>query len=216
MATPSMSMNKVIHCAVRRDLKRFRAALDSFRDGDRARAGALHRAWENFDAQLTHHHEGEHEIAWPALLAVGITQDAIDQFDDEHDAMAAALAETRDTMGRLASSASRTDADAAASSMAKLEEVTVAHLDAEERVSEPLYADHHDHPAIKEMGKKFGKQPIGVAGTFFAWVQDGAGPEEMTALKAEVPAPVVALLPMLFGRRYRKEVAPVWATSGSH
>jgi hypothetical protein len=211
-----MSMNKVIHCAVRRDLKRFRAALDSFRDGDRARASGLHRAWENFDQQLTHHHEGEHEIAWPALLAVGISQDAIDQFDDEHDAMAAALAETRDKMGGLASSAARADADAAASSMAKLEEVTVAHLDAEERVSEPLYADHHDHPAIKEMGKKFSKQPIGVAGTFFAWVQDGAGPEEMTALKAEVPAPVVALLPLLFGRRYRKEVAPVWATSGSH
>jgi hemerythrin-like domain-containing protein len=211
-----MSMNKVIHCAVRRDLGRFRAALDSFRDGDRARASALHRAWENFDQQLTHHHEGEHEIAWPALLAVGITQDAIDQFDDEHDAMAAALAESRATMGRLASSASRADADAAASSIAELEEVTVAHLDAEEQVSEPLYAQHHDHPAIKEMGKKFSKQPIGVAGTFFAWVQDGAGADEMKALKAEVPAPVVALLPLLFGRRYRKEVAPVWATSGSH
>jgi hypothetical protein len=38
----------------------------------------------------------------------------------------------------------------------------------------------------------------------------------MDALKAEVPAPVVALLPLLFGRRYRKEVAPVWATAGSH
>ena len=28
MATPSMSMNKVIHCAVRRDLSRFKTALD--------------------------------------------------------------------------------------------------------------------------------------------------------------------------------------------
>jgi hypothetical protein len=211
-----MSMNKVIHRAVRRDLKRFRAALDSFRDGDRARAAALHRAWENFDAQLTRHHEGEHEIAWPALLAVGVSQDSISQFDDEHEAMAAGLAESRTAMGRLATSGSRADADAAASSMAKLEEVTVTHLDAEEQVSEPVFAEHHDHPAIKEMGKKFSKEPIGVAGNFFAWVQDGAGPEEMKALKAEVPGPVVALLPLLFGRRYRREVAPVWATSGSH
>ena len=99
--------------------------------------------------------------------------------------------------------------------MAELEEVTVTHLDAEEQVSEPLFAEHHDHPAIKEMGKKFGKQPIGVAGTFFAWVQDGAGPEEMAAFRSEVPRPVVALHRRLFGRRYRKEVAPVWATSGS-
>ena len=56
-------MNKVIHCAVRRDLKRFRAALDAFQDGDTDRAAELHRAWQNFDAQLTEHHEGEHEIA---------------------------------------------------------------------------------------------------------------------------------------------------------
>lgn len=214
MATPSMSMNKVIHCAVRRDLKRFRAALDSFQNGDRAHAAELHRAWENFDTQLTHHHEGEHEIAWPALLAVGIAPDTITGFDDEHASMAAALAETRTAMGRLAGSASRADADAAASSMAKLEEVTVTHLDAEERVSEPLFAEHHDHPAIKEMGRKFGKQPIAVAGTFFAWVQDGAGPEEMAALRAEVPRPVAAIIGGLFGRRYRKEIAPVWATSG--
>ena len=130
--------------------------------------------------------------------------------------MAAALAESRTTMDALAASASRTDADAAATAMAKLEEVTVTHLDAEEAVSEPLFAEHHDHPAIKEMGKKFGKQPIGVAGTFFAWVQDGAGPEEMAALKTEVPGPVITLIGGLFGRRYRKEVAPVWATSGSH
>ena len=204
-------MNKVIHCAVRRDLKRFRAALDAFRDGDKARAAGLHRAWVNFDTQLTHHHEGEHEIAWPALLTVGVDQTTITQFDDEHDAMAAALGEARTAMAALAASASRADADTAAAATARLEEVTVAHLEAEEQVSEPLFAEHHDHPAVKEMGKKFGKQPIGVAGTFFAWVQDGAGPEETGALKAEVPAPVLAIIGGLFGRRYRKEVAPVWS-----
>ena len=41
--TTRMSMNKVIHGAVRRDLDRFRRALDAFADGDRARADALHR-----------------------------------------------------------------------------------------------------------------------------------------------------------------------------
>ena len=56
-STPRMSMNKVIHGAVRRDLDRFREALDGFGDGDHERAAALHRAWINFDAQLTEHHE---------------------------------------------------------------------------------------------------------------------------------------------------------------
>ena len=79
-----MSMNKTIHCAVRRDLARFRAALDAFVDGDRERAAALHRAWQNFDAQLTDHHEGEHEIAFPAMRAIGISEASITSFDTEH------------------------------------------------------------------------------------------------------------------------------------
>ena len=70
-----MSMNKVIHGAVRRDLDRFVVALDHFPSGDRARAADLSRAWENFDEQLTYHHEGEHRIAWPALQKVGVASD---------------------------------------------------------------------------------------------------------------------------------------------
>ncbi len=50
-----------------------------------------------------------------------------------------------------------------------------------------------------------------MAGTFFAWMEDGASPTEKAALRESVPGPVVAIIGGLFGRRYRKEVAPVWA-----
>ena len=67
------------------------------------------------------------------------------------------------------------------------------------------------------MGKKFSRRAgLGTAGKFFAWMEDGAAAEEKAALRAEVPGPVIAIIGGLFGRRYRKEVAPVWATSGSH
>jgi hypothetical protein len=211
-----MSMNKVIHCAVRRDLKRFRAGLEKFRDGDKARAEALHRAWENFDAQLTEHHEGEHEVAWTGLKAVGVDQPTIDGFEHEHELMVADLITARAAMERLAASASRTDADAAGAAMEKLEATTTTHLDHEEAVTEPVLAENHDHPAIKQMGKKFARRAsIPVAGTFFAWMQDGATPDERAALRQSVPGPVLAIIGGLFGRRYRKEVAPVWASSGS-
>ena len=68
---PTMSTNKVIHGAVRRDLDRFAAALRAFPRGNAVRADGLGRAWDNFDAQLTDHHEGEHEIAWPHLERAG-------------------------------------------------------------------------------------------------------------------------------------------------
>ena len=204
-------MNKVIHAAVRRDLDRFRKALDGFTDGDRNRAAELSRAWANFDAQLTEHHEGEHEIAWPALKAIGISGPTIDSFDAEHEAMAADLATTRGAMATLSRTASRADADAAAAAMEKLQTTTVTHLDHEEAETEPALIQHDGDPAVKEMGKKFSRRTgPPKAGIFFAWVQDGASPEELAALRESVPGPVLAIIGGLFGRGYRKEIAPVW------
>src|SRR4051794_28078099 len=175
----SMSMNKVIHCAVRRDLKRFRTALDAFPDGDRARATALHRAWQNFDAQLTEHHEGEHEVAWPALRAIGISDASLKSFDVEHDEMAQELAHSRTAMAALAASATGADAKAAAAAVRRLEEVTTTHLDHEETLTEPALAEHDGDAALKEMGKKFSRRSgPAKAGTFIAWMDDGATPEE--------------------------------------
>jgi hemerythrin-like domain-containing protein len=216
MAAPTMSMNKVIHCAVRRDLRRFATALRAFPDGDRARAGALHRAWANFHAQLTEHHEGEHEVAWPALRAIGVPDGSIATFDQEHEAMADALRAADAAMDQLARTATLADAQAAGAAMAALERATTTHLDHEEKEVEPLLVDKHDDPAVKQMGKQFSRRSsLPVAGTFFAWMEDGATPAEKAALRESVPGPVITIIGGLFGRGYRKNVAPVWRTSGS-
>src|SRR6478735_8043391 len=177
---PHMSMNKVIHGAVRRDLDRFRRALDAFDDGDHERATALHRAWANFEA--------------------------------EHEQMAADLASTGEAMSTLARTATRADADVAAAAMQRLQATTVTHLDHEERETEPTLAQHQGDPVMKEMGKGFSRR-MGVvkAGVFFAWLRDGATADEESALTAQVPRPVLAVISGLFGRRYRKDVAPVWS-----
>ena len=217
MATPTMSMNKVIHLALRRDLRRFSTALERFPSGgDKIRAAALHRAWQNFDAQLTEHHQGEHEVAWPALKAIGVPETSITAFDAEHETMAAALKSAGAAMDKLASSGAATDAQAAATAMAALEQSTTSHLDHEEREVEPLLLSKHDDPAVKAMGKQFSRRAsLPVAGVFFAWMEDGASAEEKAALRQSVPGPVLAIIGGLFGRSYRKEVAPVWRTSGS-
>lgn len=202
----------IIHRSVRRDLGRFCSALAAFPEGDRERAAALHRAWENFDAQLTDHHQGEHEVVWPALDAIGVARPTIDTFDAEHEAMAADLTTARNAMAMLRGSASRPDADNAAAAMKRLETTTVTHLDHEEQETEDVLAQHHDHPAITDMGRKFSRRSSPAkAGAFFAWMQDGASTEELAALRAHVPGPVMTVLSGLFGRRYRREVAPVWA-----
>ena len=60
------------------------------------------------------------------------------------------------------------------------------------------------------MGKKFSKVSPARAGRYFAWLTDGAGPEEMASIRGTVPPPVLRIIMGLFGRRYRREIAPVW------
>jgi hypothetical protein len=94
--------------------------------------------------------------------------------------------------------------------MQNLRQVTDAHLEHEEAEIEPVYLANRDAPEIKAMGKQFAKVSPARGGRFFAWVLDGASPEERAAVTGEVPGPVLAVLTTVFGRGYRKQVAPVW------
>jgi len=207
---PTMSMNKVIHAAVRRDLDRFIRALGAFPDGDADRAAGLGRAWGNFDAMLTDHHEGEHEIAWPHLQRAGLPQSLLDQMDAEHEDMAAALAIAREEMNGLVRQPTGQRAATALEAMQELRTVTERHLEHEEAEIETFYVEHAEHPEVKAMGKEFGKRSPQFAGRFFAWVTDGASPQVEAGFKENVPGPVFAVLNAVWGRGYRKEVAPVW------
>lgn len=203
-------MNKAIHAAVRRDLGRFLDALERFPAGDRTRAGQLATAWQNFDNQLTRHHEGEHEIAWPALQKLGVSRELLTRMDAEHDTMAQALASARTAISTLQRTASAEDAAAARGAIRRLQEVTVQHLEHEEAEIEPVYQQNADSPELKQMGRQFAKVGPSEGGTFFAWVLDGANPSEAAAITGTVPKPVLTVILGLFGRSYRKSVAPVW------
>jgi hypothetical protein len=205
-----MSMNKAIHAAVRRDLDRFVAALSTFPTGDRARAEQLHRAWVNFDDQLTHHHTGEHDIAWPALEAVGVSSDLLTTLDAEHDAMAEALKQAGATIDALVSNPGAEEAAAALAAFGSLKTVTVQHLDHEETETEALYVANAQTPEIKAMGRAFGKVSPARGGRFFAWVLDDASPDEHAAVRRDVPGPVLSVIGGIFGRDYRKNIATIW------
>lgn len=205
-------MNMAIHGAFRRDLRRFIDALTTFPAGDHERAAQLATAWANFDDQLVFHHEGEHEIAWPALESVGVSRELLVQMDAEHETMAAALTAARDAIEALRRTASAEDAEAARTAVLELQTVTVRHLDHEEAELEPVYQAKKDTAEIKAMGRKFGQVSPSRGGRFFAWVTDGAGPDELAAITGSVPRPVLTIISGVFGRTYRKTIAPTWRT----
>jgi len=208
-----LTMNQVIHGAVRRDLDRLATALEQLREGDRSRAQGLERAYTNLHVQLTHHHEGEDRHLFPVLPAFGVGAPLIAAMESEHQAMSDALAETATAMRALADRGSSTDAAAASESVVRTRSVVNGHLGHEEGELEPLLRRHLESPEWKAVEKKLSRQPPGVAGRFFAWLTDGMAEEHRASLEATVPTPVVIVLSRVFGRAYYRDVAPVWRSS---
>jgi hemerythrin-like domain-containing protein len=215
MTAPDLTMNRVIHAAVRRDLDRLTVALGEMRDGDAVRARALERAFANLRAELTHHHEGEDTHIWPMLAGVGVDRGLLETMESEHHAMADALAETAGAMSTVAHSGSAADAAAARASVVRTREVVERHLQHEENELEPQLTPHLESSAWKAVEKKLSRQPPGVAGRFFAWLTDGMSEEHRAFLKTTVPSPVVTVLARTFGRRYYKDIAPTWKASSA-
>ena len=208
--TEQMTMNRVIHAAVRRDLDRLEHALGRMRDGDLPRARALERAYRSLHDELHHHHVAEDTHIWPMLATVGVDQQLLDEMESEHSAMAEALAETGAAMATLAGSGSAVDAAASRESLLRTRAVVERHLQHEETELEPQLRPHMDTPEWHAVEKKLRSQPLPVAGRFFAWLTDGMSEEHRAFFRKTVPAPVVTVLSRVFGRRYYKEVAPTW------
>jgi hemerythrin-like domain-containing protein len=210
MTEPQLTMNRLIHAAVRRDLDRLSTALQSFPDGDTARARDLDRAFVNLRRELTQHHEGEDTHIWPMLEKVGVDRGLLSAMESEHHAMAEALSETGAAMTALATSGTASAAQTARASVVRTQEVVERHLTHEESELEPQLHPHTETPEWKAVEKKLSRQPPTVAGPFFAWLTDGMSDEHRAFMRTLVPAPVVAVLARVFGRRYNRDIAPVW------
>ena len=205
-----MTMNRVIHGAVRRDLARLTEALDRAPDGDRARARQLQQAYENLHQQLTVHHEGEDEHIFPWLASEGIDAELLAAMESEHEAMSAALADSSTAMAAYGRTGSAADAATARAGLVRTTEVVERHLAHEEHDLEPMIYSRLESPGWKAAEKKLRRQPPKVAGRFFAWVTDGMGDAERSYFRATVPPPVTYGLAHTFGRGYYKDVAPAW------
>lgn len=208
--TEPMTMNRLIHAAVRRDLGRLSAGLSQLADGDRARAQQLERAYANLRRELTRHHEDEDTYVWPMLAEAGVDPGLLAAMESEHAAMSRALAESGTAMTTLAASGSAADAAAARDSVVRTQEVIERHLDHEEKDLEPQLRPLLESSEWKAVEKKLSRQPPGVAGPFFAWLTDGMTDGNRAFLKSTVPTPVVGILGTVFGRRYNKQIAPIW------
>ena len=203
-------MNQIIHAAVRRDVARTERALRGMRDGDAERARQIQTAWRNLVRELTHHHEAEDEHLWPFLRSRGVELSLLETMEAEHVAMRTALGSVSSSIEVLVAAPTSANATAAADEVSRAETVINGHLEHEERDVEAPLGDLEDDPEFKELAKKLRPASVVDAANALAWMQDGAGERERTALRSNIPGPVVTILTALLGRRYKREVAPVW------
>jgi len=204
------SMNTVIHAAFRRDLRRFDAALDAFPAGSHTRAEELHRAWRHYAEQLHQHHEGEEEIFFPALARVADVTELLADLEGEHAAMLTALGGAEAAMEALYAEPTTERTTAARAALGHFADVLAAHLAHEERDFEPLAERHAGTAQMRQAEREIRERHRRDSGAFFAWLLDGAAPEDVAALRRLVPPPALRAATLLGGRSYRATVAGVW------
>lgn len=209
MAGP-MTMNRVIHAAVRRDLARLESALAAAADGDLARADQLQVAYANLHRQLKHHHEGEDAYVFPFLEKVAGASELVQVMESEHQAMADALDEAGAAIDAYALTGSARDAQVARDAVVSAREVVERHLHHEEDELEPLLLPYLQTPEWKTVEKRLRPASLAESGRFMAWIQDGMPEDARAHLRSTIPAPVTFLLSRLAGRSYYRDIAPAW------
>jgi len=209
--TEHKTMNTIIHAAFRRDLARFDAALADF-PGTQERADQLWAAWENYEHQLHQHHDDEETIFWPAMRELGADESLVGDLDGEHKRMTAGLEAATKAMQALHQGPTEDNARTARDAVAAFGAILTDHLAHEERDLEPFaVAKLKGSPQFKATQVAVRKSHKGNTGTLFAWLWDGAGPDERKALTKELPAPVLLLIRKIGGRDYQRRIASVWS-----
>jgi hemerythrin-like domain-containing protein len=208
-----LTMNTVIHAAVRRDLRRFTAALDSFPVGSKERASQLSRAWQHLDGQLYHHHHSEETIFWPALREVGADESLVTDLGGEHDRMAEAMKKTSAAVAELVAEPGQPQVEQSREAFADLAQAVETHFAHEETDLEAFSASVGDTAPMKKAQEQVRKSqsPVQLGG-YLAWLQDEADPDARAYLNTAIPRPALVIVSRLLGRRYRREIASVWGS----
>ncbi|WP_207770161.1 hemerythrin domain-containing protein [Frankia canadensis] len=218
----------VVHDALRRDLRRVRAALTThpYPDGPRRAALAAHVDW--MIAFLERHHGGEDAGLYPLVRATASPDAAelIDAMGADHEAIHPAMNATAHAARRWARSDALGSRDELSSDAARrglveaLDEliaVLFPHLDREEAEAMPLVAATLTHRQWHEWDQTYNIKikSLPELAEEGHWLLDGLEPERREIVLGQVP-----LIPRLivlygFGARYRRHASARWGSAAT-
>jgi hypothetical protein len=194
------------HAAFRRDLTQLARAA-AFADlPDPARRASVRAGWELFKRQLHLHHTAEDEIVWPALRErlpnSERAQSVLDAMEAEHQQIDPLLAAVDGAFARAddghRAGAIGDAADALARSL-------TGHLTHEERDGLPLIGEALTSAEWRGVGFKIvRKNGLSAGGEMFAWLADGADPDQAAAAIGTLPPPARLVYRAIWKPRYNR------------
>jgi hypothetical protein len=196
------------HAAFRRDLRQLARAA-AFADlPDPGRRASVQAGWELFKRQLHLHHTAEDAIVWPALrerLAPSDhAQSVLDAMESEHQQIDPLLAAVDDAFAR-AEAGHRAAAGAVGDAADALAASLAGHLAHEERDGLPLIGEALTSAEWRSVGFKIvRKNGLSAGGEMFAWLADGADPDQAAAAIGTLPPPARLAYRAIWRPRYRR------------
>jgi hypothetical protein len=200
------------HDAFRRDLTRLAQAA-AFADlPDPARRASVRAGWELFKRQLHLHHSAEDAIVWPALRErlphSDHAQSVLDAMEAEHQQIDPLLAAVDDAFAR-AEAGRRGDVRAIGDAADALATSLTGHLAHEERDGLPLIGLALTSSEWRGVGFAIvRKNGLSAGGEMFAWLADGADPDQAAAAIGTLPPPARLAYRALWKPRYAR--TPRW------
>ncbi len=199
------------HEALRRDLTGLAHAAAAQTAGagrgDPARRQAVQRGWEVFQRQLHIHHTAEDELVWPALrdrlAASDAARSVLDAMEAEHQQIDPLLAAVDRAMGQPGG-----DDGSMADTVDVLTMALHGHLAHEERDALPLIGTALTAAEWRAVGRAIGVRNLRRAPEMFAWMLDGAPPEQAAAATGQLPPPARVLYRTVWRPRFARH--PRW------
>jgi Hemerythrin HHE cation binding domain len=196
------------HAAFRRDLALLAQAATFADLPDPGRRASVQAGWELFKRQLHLHHTAEDAIVWPALrerlTGSDQAQSVLDAMEAEHQQIDPLLAAVDDAFGR-AGDGHRADPRAIGDAADALATSLTRHLAHEERDGLPLIGLALTAAEWRSVGFKIVRQNgLSAGGEMFAWLADGADPDQAAAAIGTLPPPARLVYRAIWKPRYNR------------
>jgi hemerythrin-like domain-containing protein len=212
-APADTTMMRIVHNALRRDLRRAQSVLAAVPPParDKQKAVAAHLTW--MMQFLRDHHRSEDEGLYPLVRARAVAAaDVLDAMEQQHDAIAASITVVESSAAALTVDHSGGATRQLLRALDELEQVLLPHLRREEDEAMPVVSAVITNAEWQAIEQEHNLKPKSLfeLGREGHWLIDDADDEDRATVLGLVPAITRFVLLHGFARRYRTQKEACW------